>query len=127
MNFFEELGVSGKELLGDRFDAEGFFDVGQHGIVIRVLQEGEKAGLSGVAAFALANQIREPAGGRELRVDANFAVLVLNGSVFHLHVGEAPLLFGRRDEGDEGSVLFIAHFEMVGDEIPNGGASALEF
>jgi len=42
MNFFEELGVSWQRLLGDRFDAEGFFDVGQHGIVIRVCRRARK-------------------------------------------------------------------------------------
>ena len=37
------------------------------------------------------------------------------------------MLFGRRDERDEGGVFFVSGLEMVGDEVPDGSAAALQF
>ena len=34
--------------------------------------------------------------------------------------------FGGRDERDEGGVLLVAGLEMVGDEVADGGAGALQ-
>ena len=89
-----------KELLGDGLDVEGFFDVAQAWVVLGVLEQAEKAGLRRVAAFALADDVGETPGGREASFNANFAGVVLDGGIFHLDVGEAPLPFGGRDERD---------------------------
>ena len=51
---------------------------------------------------------------------------LLDGGVFHLDVGKPPLLFCGRNERDERGILVVAGLEMVGDEVADGGAGALQ-
>ncbi len=126
VNLSEQLGVFVEELPSDGLDAEGVFDLRERRIVLRVLQQAEKAGLRGVATLALAHDVGEAASGRQARLDADATGLGLDGGILHLDVGEPPLPFGGRDERDEGSVFFVAGLEMVGNEITNSSARALQ-
>ena len=127
MDLAEQLGVLGEEFLGDGLDAEGLLDFAPARGRLGVLEQVEKAGLRGVAAFAFADDVGETTGGREPGLHADLAGFLFDGGVFHLDVGEPPLRFRRRDERDECGVLFVAGLEMVGDEVADGGAGALQF
>ena len=97
------------------------------GVILGILKQIEKSALRGVATLALADDVGKSPGRRQARLDANLAGLFFDGGVFHLDVGEAPLVFRGRDERDEGGFLFVAGLEMVGDEIADGGAGAFQF
>ena len=122
----EQRGVLVEEFPGNGLDAEGFLDLGQLGVILGVLEQPEKAGLRGVATLALADDVGEAAGRRQPRLDTDLAGLGFDGGILHLDEGEAPLAFGGGDERHEGGVFAVALLEVVGDEVADGGAGALQ-
>lgn len=126
LNLLEQLAVPGEKHLGDRFDAEGLFDLRERGVVLRVLKQAEKPGLCRMATLAFADDVGEAAGGREARFDADFARFLLDSRILHLDVGEAPLPFRGRNERDEGSVFLLTLLQVVGHEIADAGSGALQ-
>ena len=126
MDVLKKRHITLKEFVGDGFDAKRLFDILQPRILVCLLQQAEKPGLGGMAALSLANQIGEAAGGRQALFDADLARILLDRGILHLHIGEAPLLFGRRNERHQRGVLLVALLEMVGHEIAGGGARPLQ-
>jgi hypothetical protein len=62
-----------EEFLCDGLDAEGVFELRQRGEILGVLEQIQEPSLRGVATLALADDVGEPEGRREARLDINFA------------------------------------------------------
>ena len=90
-NVAEQLGVLLKNSLVTASTLKASSISRQRGISLGVLEQIEKAGLRGVAAFALADDVGETPGRGEPRFHANLAGVFFDGGVFHLDVGEAPV------------------------------------
>jgi hypothetical protein len=116
-----------EEFLGDGLHAEGVLDLRQRWMILCVLEQIEKTTLRRVAAFAFADNVGTAARRGKLGLHTHLAVVLLDGDVFHFDVGKTPLLFRGRHERNEGGLLAVLGFEMIGDEIADGGAGTLQF
>ena len=115
-----------EKFLGDGLDAKSIFNLRECRKIFRVLEQVEKPALRSMATFIFANDVGTAAGGRELGLNANFAVVFFDSSVFHFDVRESPAFFGRRKEGDKSGVFAVALLQMIGNEIADGRAGAFQ-
>ena len=126
MNVAEEFGVLFKEFLGDGLNAEGFFNLRQRRVCAVIGKQVEEARLRGVAAFAFADDIGEAPRRGETRLYANLAAVGLDSRVLHADIRKAPTAFRGGDEGNERRVFLIPLLEVIGNEVADGGARALQ-